>query len=72
METTVGVGTSNNSNPKEAGMEACRQAFEKVSSPKMVIVFSSVKNNQEEMLSGEADFAYLKSFIKLCNPRPGE
>ncbi|MFA6897160.1 MAG: FIST N-terminal domain-containing protein [Patescibacteria group bacterium] len=52
METVVGVGASSDSNSKEAGMEACRQAFEKVSSPELVIVFASSKLDQKEMLSG--------------------
>jgi len=52
METVVGVGTSSDSNPKEAGAEACRQALAKVSNPELFIVFSSSKFDQKEMLSG--------------------
>jgi hypothetical protein len=52
MTTLVGVGTSNDSNSREAGLDACRQALEKVDNPKLIIVFSSVKHNQQEMLSG--------------------
>lgn len=52
METVVGVGTSNDANPKEAGAQACKQAIEKVGNPELIIVFSSVKYDQKEMLSG--------------------
>lgn len=52
MTTIVGVGMSKETSAKGAGREACKKAFEKVSSPEFLIVFSSVKHNQEEMLSG--------------------
>lgn len=52
MTTIVGVGTSKETSPKDAGCEACKKAFEKVSAPEFLLVFSSVKHNQEEMLAG--------------------
>jgi hypothetical protein len=52
MKTIVGVGTSNDSNPKKAGAEACNQALQKVSDPELVVVFSSVKHDQREMING--------------------
>lgn len=52
METVVGVGASNDTSPKSAGAEACRLAMEKVSNPELMIVFSSVRHDQREMLDG--------------------
>jgi hypothetical protein len=52
MKTIVGVGTSNDSDPKKAGAEACNQALQKVSDPELVVVFSSVKHDQREMING--------------------
>ncbi len=52
METKAGTGISLNSNPKQAGIEACAQAMQKVAKPKLIVVFASAKQNQEEMLAG--------------------
>lgn len=57
METVVGVGISNDPNAKSAGAEACKQALEKVGNPELIIVFSSVKHEQREMLSGVREFS---------------
>lgn len=63
MTTLVGVGTSSDSNSREAGLDACKQALEKVSNPELIIVFSSVKHNQQEMLSGVREISKDASLI---------
>lgn len=52
MATQAGTGISSNNNSKEAGIEACKQAMSFVVNPKLIIVFSSVKQEQEEVLAG--------------------
>lgn len=52
MGTKAGVGISKNSDSKKAGIEACKKAMDQVVDPELIIVFSSVKHNQQEMLSG--------------------
>jgi len=52
MGTKAGVGISKNSDSKKAGIEACKKAIDQVVDPELIVVFSSVKHNQQEMLSG--------------------
>lgn len=52
MAIKAGIGVSLKADSKLAGIEACENAMSGVSSPNLVIVFSSVKKNQEEVISG--------------------
>lgn len=52
MSIKTGVGLSGKPKAKEAGFEACRQAMDQVDDPQLIIVFSSIKYNQEDMLAG--------------------
>jgi hypothetical protein len=52
MSIKAGSGFSNDPIAKKAGEEAAAIALEGLDSPKLLIVFSSVKYDQKEMLSG--------------------
>lgn len=54
----TGVGKSNHADPKKAGQEACYQAINQAGKkPDLMIIFSSVALNQEQMLEGVNDAA---------------
>ncbi|MEK9130077.1 MAG: FIST N-terminal domain-containing protein [Patescibacteria group bacterium] len=54
----TGVGKSNNVDAQKAGQEACQQAIDQISAkPNLIMVFSSVALNQEQMLQGINDVA---------------
>lgn len=52
MAIKAGVGVSLKTDSKQAGIEACKKALRNASNPGLVIVFSSVKQNQEEVIAG--------------------
>lgn len=52
MSTKAGVGFSQNIDSNKAGFEACEKAIEQIVKPKLIIVFSSVKYDQKEVLAG--------------------
>lgn len=52
MSTKAGVGFSKATDSKKAGVEACKKAIDQVADPELIIVFSSVKYDQEKMLAG--------------------
>lgn len=52
MSTKAGVGFSDVQDSTKAGVEACKQAISQVISPELIIVFSSVKYDQEKILAG--------------------
>lgn len=57
MATKAGVGFSDTTEAKEAGKEACAKAVENLTAPKLILVFSSVKLDQAEVLSGIKEMA---------------
>lgn len=57
MATKAGVGFSEQADAKEAGKEACRSAMKEVKDPELLVVFSSVKYDQEEILGGIREFS---------------
>lgn len=52
MSTKAGVGFSKNPQAIIAGKEACSEAMKDIENPDLIIVFSSIGLNQEEMLKG--------------------
>lgn len=52
MSTKAGTGFSQNADSTKAGVEACKKAMAQVVDPELIIVFSSVKHDQEKMLVG--------------------
>jgi len=52
MAIKAGVGVSLKADSKQAGIEACENAMSSITNPSLVIVFASVKNNQEDVISG--------------------
>ncbi|MDO8593253.1 MAG: FIST N-terminal domain-containing protein [bacterium] len=52
MSTKAGTGFSQNPDAGQAGAEACKKAMAKVVQPELIIVFASVKYDQEKLLSG--------------------
>jgi len=52
MSTKAGVGFSENIDPRKAGIEACQKAVGQIVDPELIIVFSSIKYDQEKMLAG--------------------
>ncbi|MFA6096794.1 MAG: FIST N-terminal domain-containing protein [Candidatus Paceibacterota bacterium] len=52
MGIKAGVGVSLKTDSKQAGIEACNNALNGASDPGLMIVFCSVKHNQEEVVAG--------------------
>ncbi|PIR73249.1 MAG: hypothetical protein COU40_03270 [Candidatus Moranbacteria bacterium CG10_big_fil_rev_8_21_14_0_10_35_21] len=52
MSIQSGVGFSSDADAKKAGGDACQKAIEKLKAPKLIIVFSSVRYDQKELLDG--------------------
>lgn len=52
MSIKAGVGVSLKTNSKEAGIDACENALNGASDPSLIIVFSSVKKDQQEVIAG--------------------
>jgi len=53
MSIQSGVGFSSDADAKKAGGDACQKAIEKLKAPKLIIVFSSVRYDQKDMIAGE-------------------
>jgi len=52
MSTKAGTGFSENIDSAKAGAEACKKAMAEIKDPGLIIVFSSVKYDQERVLAG--------------------
>lgn len=52
MSTQAGTGFSQNPDAAKAGVEACKKAMAKIARPELIIVFASVKYDQEKVLAG--------------------
>ncbi len=52
MSIRSGVGVSLKTDSRQAGVEACKNALSGVSNPSLIVVFCSVKLNQEEVILG--------------------
>lgn len=57
MAIKAGVGVSLKTDSRQAGIEACRKALRSAPNPSLVIVFCSVRQNQEEVISGVRDIS---------------
>ncbi|MFH1583445.1 MAG: FIST N-terminal domain-containing protein [Candidatus Falkowbacteria bacterium] len=52
MSTKAGIGFSQDADSTKAGVEACKKAMAEIRDPELIIVFSSVKYDQEKVLAG--------------------